>query len=200
MPVSCSQCGTGNRPGAKYCDECAAPLTLTSPRAVTGTARPQTVESPGIVDGEQADAATLRPSTNALPDGERKMVTALFADINGSMELMENLDPEEARTILDPALKLMIDAVRRNDGYLVQSTGDGIFALFGTPIAHEDQPQRAVYGALRLQDAIHAYSSKLVAEGGIPLEARAMLAEVYNWFTEGFDTKDLEEARLCLMN
>jgi len=68
-------------------------------------------------------------------DGERKTVTALFADIKGSTELMEDLDPEDARAIIDPALKLMIDAVQRYDGYVVQSTGDGIFALFGAPVA-----------------------------------------------------------------
>jgi class 3 adenylate cyclase len=66
-----------------------------------------------------------------VPDGERKTVTAVFADIKGSMELMEELDPEAARAIVDPALKLMIEAVARYDGYVVQSTGDGIFALFG---------------------------------------------------------------------
>jgi class 3 adenylate cyclase len=80
-------------------------------------------------------------------DGERKTVTALFADIKGSMELMEDLDPEEARAIVDPALKLMIEAVRHYGGYIVQSTGDGIFALFGAPAAHEDHPQRALYAA-----------------------------------------------------
>src|SRR5438046_7092637 len=78
-------------------------------------------------------------------DGERKTVTALFADIKGSMELMEGLDPEEVRAIVDPALRLMIDAVHHYDGYIVQSTGDGIFALFGAPLAHEDHPQRALY-------------------------------------------------------
>src|SRR5215472_3689395 len=88
------------------------------------------------------------------------------------MDLMEDLDPEEARTIVDPALKLMIDAVHHYGGYTVQSTGDGIFAMFGAPIAHEDHPQRALYAALRLQDAIRTYSAKLVADGGIPLEAR----------------------------
>jgi class 3 adenylate cyclase len=71
-------------------------------------------------------------------EGERKTVTALFADIKGSMELMEDLDPEEARVIVDPALKLMMDAVHRYDGYVVQSTGDGIFALFGAPVAREE--------------------------------------------------------------
>jgi len=74
-------------------------------------------------------------------DGERKTVTALFADIKGSMELIEDLDPEEARTLVDPALKLMIDAVHHYGGYVAQSTGDGIFALFGAPAAHEDHPQ-----------------------------------------------------------
>jgi class 3 adenylate cyclase len=71
------------------------------------------------------------------------MVTALFADIKGSMELIEDLDPEEARRLVDPALKLMMDAVHHYSGYVAQSTGDGIFALFGAPLAHEDHPQRA---------------------------------------------------------
>jgi class 3 adenylate cyclase len=79
-----------------------------------------------------------------IPEGERKTVTALFADIKGSTELMADLDPEQVRTIIDPALKLMIDAVHRYDGYIVQSTGDGIFSLFGAPVAHEDHPQRAL--------------------------------------------------------
>jgi class 3 adenylate cyclase len=85
-------------------------------------------------------------------DGERKTVTALFADIKGSMDLMEDLDPEEARAIIDPALKLMMDAVHRYEGYVAQSTGDGIFALFGAPLAHEDHPQRALHAARRLQE------------------------------------------------
>ena len=85
---------------------------------------------------------------------------------------MEDLDPEEARAIVDPALKLMMNAVDRYGGYVVQSTGDGIFALFGAPVAYEDHPQRALYAALRLQDGIRNYSGKLVADGGTPLEAR----------------------------
>ena len=99
-------------------------------------------------------------------DGERKTVTALFADIKGSMELMEDLDPEEARAIVDPALKLMIDAVHRYDGYIVQSTGDGIFALFGAPVAHEDHPQRALYAALRMQEEMRRYAERLRADRG----------------------------------
>jgi len=102
-----------------------------------------------------------QPDASTVIDGERKTVTALFADIKGSTELMEELDPEEARVIIDPALKLMIDAVHRYDGYVVQSTGDGIFALFGAPVAHEDHPQRALYAALRMQEEL-----RLLCEGG----------------------------------
>jgi class 3 adenylate cyclase len=100
------------------------------------------------------------------------MVTACFADIKGSTELMEDLHPEEARAIVDPALRLMIDAIRRYDGYVVQSTGDRIFALFGAPLAHEDHPQRALYAALRTQNENHRYGDKLLSAGGMPLEIR----------------------------
>ena len=96
-------------------------------------------------------------------EGERKTVTALFADIKSSTELMEKLDPEEARAIIDPALKLMIEAVQRYDGYVVQSTGDGIFALFGAPLAYEDHPQRALYAALRMQEELRRYSDQVRA-------------------------------------
>jgi len=105
-------------------------------------------------------------------EGERKTITALFADIKGSTELMEDLDPEEARAIIDPALKLMIDAARRYDGYVVQSTGDGIFALFGAPVAHEDHPQRALYAALRMQEELKQYSAKVLADGSTPIQSR----------------------------
>jgi class 3 adenylate cyclase len=88
------------------------------------------------------------------------------------MELMENLDPEEARAIVDPTLKLMIDAVHRYDGYIVQSTGDGIFALFGAPVAREDHPQRAVYAALRMQDEMRRYGNRMRQRGQTPLQVR----------------------------
>jgi class 3 adenylate cyclase len=86
--------------------------------------------------------------------------------------LEQDLDPEEARTIVDPALTLMIEAVRRYDGYVVQSTGDGIFALFGAPVAHEDHPQRALYAAMRMQDEIRRYGDKLLSTGAVPIEIR----------------------------
>lgn len=96
----------------------------------------------------------------------------MFADIKGSTELMQDLDPEKARSIIDPALKLMIDAAHRYDGYVVQSTGDGIFALFGAPVAHEDHPQRALYAATRMQEELKRYSSKVVADGSTPIQGR----------------------------
>jgi class 3 adenylate cyclase len=85
---------------------------------------------------------------------------------------MADLDPEQARTIIDPALTLMIDAVHRYDGYIVQSTGDGIFALFGAPVAHEDHPQRALYAALRIQEELRRYAARLRGQGAAPIEAR----------------------------
>jgi class 3 adenylate cyclase len=116
-----------------------------------------------------------------VPDGERKMVTALFADLKDSTELMEDLDPEEARAIVDPALKIMVEAVRRYEGYVVQSTGDGIFALFGAPSAYEDHPQRALYAALQMQNDLREHGQRRADEGRAVLEARIGLIPVKWW-------------------
>jgi predicted ATPase/class 3 adenylate cyclase len=105
-------------------------------------------------------------------DGERKTITALFADLKGSTALIEGLDPEEARAIIDPALQLMMDAVHRYEGYVAQALGDGIFALFGAPIAHEDHPQRALYAALRMQEEMRRYADTLRRTGRAPLQMR----------------------------
>src|SRR6266852_6268150 len=121
---------------------------------------------------QQAVRITAEADSQTIIEGERKTVTALFADIKGSTELMRDLDPEEARAIVDPVLQLMMEAVHRYGGYVAQSTGDGIFALFGAPAAHEDHPQRALHAALRMRDELGRYSAKLVAEGGTPVEAR----------------------------
>jgi len=160
----CARCGFENPPAFKFCGECAAPLD----------AAPGAGVNPPPVAGEPGPTVRITPEQPAggLLEGERKTVTALFADIKGSTELMADLDPEEARAIIDPALKLMIDAAHRYDGYVVQSTGDGIFALFGAPVAHEDHPQRALYAALRMQDEMNRYSAKLREAGNPPLEVR----------------------------
>src|SRR6185295_12571574 len=97
---------------------------------------------------------------------------ALFADLKGSTALIEGLDPEEARALIDPALQLMMDAVHRYEGYVAQALGDGIFALFGAPIAHEDHPQRALYAALRMQEEMRRYSDQVRLKHGVPLAMR----------------------------
>jgi hypothetical protein len=141
--MRCAKCGSDNRDGRKFCAKCGTALARPCPRcgasnepgedfcgdcgAALPTADGTAIVPPAPSSTQQAD----------LPEGERKTVTALFADIKGSTELMRDLDPEDARAIVDPALKLMIDAVHRYDRYVVQSTGDGIFALFGAPVAHD---------------------------------------------------------------
>jgi class 3 adenylate cyclase/tetratricopeptide (TPR) repeat protein len=165
LPIHCPKCGAETPANAKFCADCGT--------ALAAIARPGP-DSPAIVPSTAKRIRITPEQGDPTPaiDGERKTVTALFADIKGSMELMEGLDPEEARAIVDPALKLIIDAIDRYGGYVVQSTGDGIFALFGAPVANEDHPQRALYAALRLQEGIRRYSGKLIADGGTPLEAR----------------------------
>jgi class 3 adenylate cyclase/tetratricopeptide (TPR) repeat protein len=105
-------------------------------------------------------------------EGERKTVTALFADLKGSTELLETLDPEEGRAIVEPLLRIMSDAVRRYEGYLVRTTGDGLFALFGAPVAYEDHPQRALYAALQMQQELRTHVQAEAARGRPALEAR----------------------------
>src|SRR5262249_997155 len=118
----------------------------------------------------RAEQAALE--ARGATDGERKTITALFADLKGSTALIEGLDPEEARAIIDPALQIMMDAVHRYEGYVAQALGDGIFALFGAPIAHEDHPQRALYAALRMQEEMYRYGDQLRLKHGVPLAMR----------------------------
>src|SRR5687768_1465753 len=99
-------------------------------------------------------------SRSAL-EGERKHVTVLFADLKGSTELIRDLDPEQARAILDPALHAMMEAVHRYEGTVNQVLGDGIMALFGAPLAHEDHAARACYAALAMQDALRRYAEEV---------------------------------------
>jgi class 3 adenylate cyclase len=159
----CARCGAENPPAKKFCGDCGSAL---------GT--DVVVEGGKPSAGEAAGGVRVAPErqTSETIEGERKTVTALFADIKGSMELMEELDPEETRTVIDPALHLMIEAVRHYDGYVVQSTGDGIFALFGAPVAHEDHPQRTLYTALRMQEDLKRYSDRIRAEGRLPIQIR----------------------------
>jgi class 3 adenylate cyclase len=113
-------------------------------------------------------------SRSAL-EGERKQVTVLFADLKGSMELLADRDPEEARELLDPVLERMIEAVHRYEGTVNQVMGDGIMALFGAPIAHEDHAVRACYAALRMQETVTHYGDAMQRSHGIPVQIRVGL-------------------------
>jgi class 3 adenylate cyclase len=159
----CAKCKAENPPTSDFCGKCGAPLTNGAGAAVA-TSPPQGSASNVRITPESSSPEAL--------EGERKTVTALFADIKGSTELMRDLDPEEARAIVDPVLQLMMVAVHRYGGYVAQSTGDGIFALFGAPVAHEDHPQRALHAALAMQQELHRYADSLRNEGKIPVEAR----------------------------
>src|SRR6266571_3854126 len=114
-------------------------------------------------------------TSRAALEGERKQVTVLFADLKGSTELIEGLDPEEARRLLDPALHVMMDAVHRYEGTVNQVLGDGIMALFGAPVAHEDHAVRACYAALAMQAAMRRYGEEVRRSHGLEMQARVGL-------------------------
>ena len=178
----CPQCRSENSEDARFCEQCGAKLELACPACgapVNRSAR--FCKKCGTQIGGASTSARAQPSVVTVGaeradseaiEGERKTVTALFADIKGSTELMRDLDPEEARSIVDPVLHLMMAAVHRYGGYVAQSTGDGIFALFGAPVAHEDHPQRALHAALAMQEELRRYADRLRNEGKIPVEAR----------------------------
>src|SRR5262245_5370006 len=132
----------------------ATPTAL--PSSASPSQSPVSYTPPHLAERILAEQAALE--ARGAADGERKTVTALFADIQDSTALIEALDPEAARRLIDPALQLMMDAVHRYEGFIVQPTGDGIFALFGAPIAHEDHPQRALYAALLMQQESKRYA------------------------------------------
>jgi class 3 adenylate cyclase/tetratricopeptide (TPR) repeat protein len=119
-------------------------------------------------------AEKILTSKNAL-EGERKQVTVLFADLKGSTELIRDLDPEQARAILDPALHAMMEAVHRYEGTVNQVLGDGIMALFGAPLAHEDHAARACYAALAMQDALRRYAEEVRRTHGLTVQMRVGL-------------------------
>jgi predicted ATPase/class 3 adenylate cyclase len=171
----CPQCGFENAPPAKFCGECGTPFTGQSsaprhPAQIPSPEPPVRYTPPHLAERIRAEQAAMEARGSLA--GERKTITALFADLKGSTALIEGLDPEEARALIDPALQLMMDAVHRYEGYVAQALGDGIFALFGAPIAHEDHSQRALYAALRMQEEMRRYSDQSRLKGGLPLHMR----------------------------
>jgi class 3 adenylate cyclase len=119
-------------------------------------------------------AEKILTSKSAL-EGERKQVTVLFADMKGSMELLADRDPEEARKLLDPVIEQMMEAVHRYEGTVSNLMGDGIMALFGAPLAHEDHAVRACYAALRMQEAVNRYADGVQRTEGVPIQIRVGL-------------------------
>jgi class 3 adenylate cyclase/tetratricopeptide (TPR) repeat protein len=121
------------------------------------------------------DRAEHIVASAAAREGERKQVTVLFADLKGSLELLADRDPEDARRLLDPVLERMMDAVRRYEGTVNQVLGDGIMALFGAPLAQEDHAIRACYAALAMQAAVAAYAREVQRAEGVPVQIRVGL-------------------------
>ncbi|PYN94324.1 MAG: hypothetical protein DMD89_21890 [Candidatus Rokuibacteriota bacterium] len=165
----CSHCGTKVEAGSKFCDSCGAPLAATpaQPAPPSRFASPESYTPKHLVE-------KILTSKSAL-EGERKQVTVLFADLKGSMELLADRDPEEARKILDPVLERMMEAVHRYEGTVNQVMGDGIMALFGAPLAHEDHAVRACYSALRMQEAVKRYAEEIRRVEAIPVQIRVGL-------------------------
>ena len=158
-------------------DDAGRGLVWTGEAGTAPVANSAPVESPG-----QAPLAYTPPylaekiltSRSAL-EGERKQVTVLFADLKGSMELLADRDPEEARQLLDPVLERMMAAVHRYEGTVNQVMGDGIMALFGAPLAHEDHAVRACYAALGMQAAVKQYAAEVQRRHGVPVQIRVGL-------------------------
>jgi class 3 adenylate cyclase/tetratricopeptide (TPR) repeat protein len=163
---ACASCGTELPASAKFCLECGQPAGM-PPGPAPQPPAPQTYTPKHL-------AERILTSRGAL-EGERKQVTVLFADLKGSMELLADRDPEEARRILDPVLERMMDAVHRYEGTVNQVMGDGIMALFGAPLAHEDHAVRACYAALRMQEGVKEYAQEVQRTEGLPLQIRVGL-------------------------
>jgi len=164
LTVPCPSCGASNPPGQKFCGSCGAALTAGSAAVVPAPAS----YTPKHL------AEKILTSKNAL-EGERKQVTVLFADLKGSLELLADRDPEEARKILDPVVERMMEAVHHYEGTVNQVMGDGIMALFGAPIGHEDHAVRACYAALRMQRRVNLYADEIQRAGGTPVQIRVGL-------------------------
>jgi class 3 adenylate cyclase/predicted ATPase len=164
----CASCGFANPEGFIFCGKCGSPLRAESDAPVLQPAA-KFASSQSYTPKYLAEKIL---SSKTTLEGERKQVTVLFADMKGSMELLADRDPEDARKILDPILEHMMEAVHRYEGTVNQVMGDGIMALFGAPLAHEDHAVRACYAALRMQESVKKYAEELQKLEGIPIQIR----------------------------
>src|SRR3954464_4592108 len=162
-PIKCASCGADQPPGTRYCDNCGSPLVAASASVSARDARPP-----------EHLAQKIRAGRDAVV-GERKQVTVLFADLVGSMKLTEQTDPEEWRDLMDRFFSILCEGVHRFEGTVDKFTGDGIMALFGAPIAHEDHARRACYAALHLQRELPPYAAELRRSQGLSFSVRTGL-------------------------
>ena len=164
---SCAHCGKPLSTKAKFRPACGKPFAVTAAASAAKFASPESYTPKHL-------AEKILTFKSAL-EGERKQVTVLFADLKGSMELLADRDPEEARKILDPVLDQMMEAVHRYEGTVNQVMGDGIMALFGAPLAHEDHAVRACYAALRMQESVKQYADEVRRSHGAVVKIRVGL-------------------------
>ncbi|MFW6011395.1 MAG: adenylate/guanylate cyclase domain-containing protein, partial [Desulfosalsimonas sp.] len=160
--VACPECGQGNSPGFKFCSECGH--NLYEP------AKPPNYSTPCSYTPKHLANKVL--NTRSAIEGERKLVTVLFADVADYTAMSENLDPEEVHRIMDGCFKILVDEIHRYEGTINQFTGDGVMALFGAPVAHEDHAHRACYAGLSIQKALGGYAEKIAKEYGISFAMR----------------------------
>ena len=166
LSLACAGCGTELPAGARFCLQCGQAVA-------SGSATEVRSPAPHVYTPKHL-AEKILTSRTAI-EGERKQVTVLFADLKGSMELLADRDPEEARKFLDPVLERMMEAVHRYEGTVNQVMGDGIMALFGAPLAVEDHAVRACYAALRMQESVKRYAEESRRVHGIAVRIRVGL-------------------------
>ena len=167
LEISCSQCGKPNPPGSKFCNECGNDLKELQIGAPVDFTKPQSYTPKHLAD----KILTTRSSI----EGERKLVTVLFADVADYTAMSDKLDPEEVHQIMDGAFKILMDEIHKYEGTINQFTGDGVMALFGAPVSHEDHAQRACYAALSIQNALGAYGEKIGKDTGVEFKMRVGL-------------------------
>jgi class 3 adenylate cyclase/tetratricopeptide (TPR) repeat protein len=168
--MQCPHCQHDNPPGSKFCGQCAALLGAVCSGCGVSNLPGNTVCS--RCGTAIAQLTEPMPTVKTAREGERKHVTVLFADLKASMELLADRDPEEARKLLDPVLERMMRAVQRYEGTVNQVMGDGIMALFGAPVSHEDHAVRGCYAALKMQESVGEYAEQVLRTDGIAIQIR----------------------------
>jgi class 3 adenylate cyclase/tetratricopeptide (TPR) repeat protein len=158
LEVICSQCGKKLPPTAKFCDGCGQALASTSPPP-PDYSKPQSYTPKFLADRIL--------TTRSAMEGERKLVTVLFADVANFTSISEKLDPEEVHGIMDGCFKILMDETHKYEGTINQFTGDGVMALFGAPLAHEDHAKRACHAALSIQKTLKDYGERMKREAGL---------------------------------